>query len=230
MRALSLLLCLAALPVLCAPPVVIALVGDSTVNDEGGWGPGFQSSFGPGVEVLNFALNGRSTKSFRDEGRWEPVLRSKPSYVLIQFGHNDNPGKGPARETVAGTTYRANLLRYIEEATAAGAVPVLVTSIVRRNFEPDGSIRKDANVPYVEEVRKIAAERKVALIDLYALTLQQAERLGPEEAAKLGPVKEGKRDNTHLSPAGQKSIGEMAAQALVRAVPGLRSNLRPTSR
>lgn len=103
-----LLLLLIALPGMSASPVIIALVGDSTVNDQGGWGPGFAASFGPPVKVMNFALNGRSSKSFRDEGRWQPVLNAKPNYVLIQFGHNDNPSKGPARETDAKTTYRAN--------------------------------------------------------------------------------------------------------------------------
>src|SRR5215472_9657896 len=78
--------------------IKIALVGDSTVNDEGGWGPGFRASFDAArVQVLNFALNGRSSKSFRNEKRWEPVLAAKPDYILIQFGHNDAPGKGPDR-------------------------------------------------------------------------------------------------------------------------------------
>jgi formylglycine-generating enzyme required for sulfatase activity len=204
-----------------ASAVVIALVGDSTVNDEGGWGPGFARSFGPEVRVVNFALNGRSSKSFRDEGRWQPVLEAKPQWVLIQFGHNDNPGKGPDRETDPRTTYRANLIRYMEEAEAAGARPVLITSIVRRNFDADGKIVRDANLPYVEEVRKIAGERSVPLLDLYALTLEQAEKLGPAESLKLGP--EG--DRTHLSSRGQQEIGALAARELVRVVPALRPML-----
>src|SRR5258707_986741 len=98
-----------------APPIRIVLVGDSTVNDERGWGPGFQDSFGPGVVVVNLARNGRSSKSFRAEGLWTPALTAKPDFVLIQFGHNDCPGKGPDRETDPATTYRDNILRYIEE-------------------------------------------------------------------------------------------------------------------
>src|SRR5262245_51357511 len=117
--------------------VRIALVGDSTVAEGGGWGPGFRAAFGPAVEVLNFAQNGRSSKSYRAEGFWEPVLAARPHYVLVQFGHNDNPGKGPDRETDPATTYRANLTRYLEEARAAGAIPILVTSIVRRNLTAD---------------------------------------------------------------------------------------------
>ena len=92
-----------------AAPVRVALVGDSTVADDGGWGPGFRAGFGPPVETINFAANGRSSKSFRAEKRWEPVLAAKPDYVLIQFGHNDVPGKGPDRETDAATTFRQNL-------------------------------------------------------------------------------------------------------------------------
>jgi len=97
-------------------PVRIVLVGDSTVNDEGGWGPGFRASFRPGVEITNLAKNGRSSKSFRDEGLWAPALAAKPNFILIQFGHNDVPGKGADRETDAKTSYRQNMARYVEEA------------------------------------------------------------------------------------------------------------------
>src|SRR5512141_1687163 len=121
MRALSVVLpFLLAVAAAAQPkPVKIVLVGDSTVNDEGGWGTGFRASFGPPVEVVNLALNGRSSKSFRDEGHWMPVLEAHPQYVLIQFGHNDGPGKGPERETDPETTYRANMTRFIEEVRLA---------------------------------------------------------------------------------------------------------------
>jgi lysophospholipase L1-like esterase len=210
----------------------ILLVGDSTVNDEGGWGPGFAASFGPDVEVVNRAMNGRSSKSFRDEGRW--TLDLKPDYVLIQFGHNDQPGKGPERETDPATTYRENMARYVDEARVAGAIPVLVTSIVRRNFDADGKIRRDQLVPYVEVVRRLAEEKNVPLIDLYSLTLAQAEKLGSagsEEIGRKGP--DGKLDTTHLGPTGQHEIGVMAARELVRVVPALKSYLfsrRPQNR
>ena len=96
----------AVLPValLCAmtspAAVKIVLVGDSTVDDQGGWGTGFHSSLSPEVQVTNLALNGRSSKSFRDEGAWAPALAAKPDYILIQFGHNDGPGKGPEQESM----------------------------------------------------------------------------------------------------------------------------------
>jgi len=208
-------------------PIRILLVGDSTVNDEGGWGPGFADSFGPDVEVVNRAMNGRSSKSFRDEERWTPGLELEPSYVLIQFGHNDQPGKGPERETDPATTYRENMARYVDEARVAGAIPVLVTSIVRRNFDADGKIRRDQLVPYVEAVRRLAEEKNVPLIDLYSLTLAQAEKLGPagsEEIGRKGP--DGKLDTTHLGPKGKQEIGVMAARELVRVVPALKPYLR----
>ena len=71
------------------------LVGDSTVTDDSGWGAGFQQLALEGVEVINLAANGRSSKSYLDEGRWKDALARRGNYSLIQFGHNDEPGKGP---------------------------------------------------------------------------------------------------------------------------------------
>jgi lysophospholipase L1-like esterase len=217
-RSLLMFAC-AGLTLVCqAQPVRIALVGDSTVNDQGGWGPGFSAAF-PGLQVLNFALNGRSSKSFRDEGAWAKALASHPTHILIQFGHNDVPGKGPERETDPQTSYRANLTGFLAEARAAGAIPVLVTSIVRRNFDTQGKIKVDSLAPYVAEVRRLAAEQKVPLMDLYTLTLEHAERLGPEGCADIDARdKEGKRDRTHLGKKGQQEIGILAAQELARVV------------
>jgi lysophospholipase L1-like esterase len=206
-------------------PFKIVLVGDSTVNDEGGWGEGFRESIVkmiPPVEVINLAKNGRSSKSFRDEGLWAPALAAKPAFILIQFGHNDEPGKGPDRETDPATTYRANMTRYVEETRAAGAEPILVTSIVRRNFDSEGKIRRDHLAPYVEEVRKIATEKNVPLIDLYALTLAQAEELPTSERESLNAItKDGKTDTTHLGPKGRREIGALAAGKLVSWMFGL---------
>ena len=210
------------MPAWPAGSVRVVLVGDSTVNDQGGWGPGFRSSFGPEVEIVNLAQNGRSSKSFRAEGLWEPAIAARPDYLLIQFGHNDGPGKGPDRETDPKTTYRENLLRYIREAYAAGAKPVLVTSIVRRNFGEDGRIKPDSLIPYVETVRELAAEQRVPLIDLYTLTVAQAERLGPDGCADIDARDEaGKRDHTHLGPKGRDEIGRMVSRELVKLVPAL---------
>ena len=79
--------------------VRIALVGDSTVNTGGGWGTGFCALLTPQVECINLARNGRSSKSYYNEGLWKEALEKHADYMLIQFGHNDMPGKGPDRET-----------------------------------------------------------------------------------------------------------------------------------
>jgi lysophospholipase L1-like esterase len=216
------LLALTAVPLFAADPARIVLVGDSTVNDEGGWGPGFRATVGPSVTVINLARNGRSSKSFRDEGLWTPALTQHATHILIQFGHNDQPGKGPDRETDAATTYRANLTRYIDEAAKAGAKPVLVTSIVRRNFTPDGKIVRDALVPYAQATREVAADKNVPLIDLYDATLRQAEALGPDGCADIDALDAaGKRDHTHLGPKGRMTIGAMAAAEFKKLFPKL---------
>lgn len=207
---------------LAADPLRIVLVGDSTVNDEGGWGPGFRAALGPAAIVVNLAKNGRSSKSFRDEGLWAPALTERATHILIQFGHNDQRGKGPERETDPATTYRANLARYVDEAAAAGAQPVLVTSIVRRNFTAEGRIVRDGLVPYVEATRALAAEKKLPLIDLYDATLRQAESLGTEGCAEIDARDaQGKRDHTHLGPKGRMTIGAMAAAEFRKLVHGL---------
>src|SRR6478609_3729111 len=107
------------------PAAKLILVGDSTVAPKSGWGDAFMKLFKPTVASQNLAIGGRSSKSYRDEGHWQKVLDAKPTWVLIQFGHNDQPGKGPKRETDAKTTFRENLARYIAEARAIGAQPVL---------------------------------------------------------------------------------------------------------
>jgi lysophospholipase L1-like esterase len=223
----AVLLGLNLLPAQPRSPIRIVLVGDSTVNDGGGWGPGFRASFSADVDVVNLAKNGRSSKSFRDEGLWAPAVTGKPDYFLIQFGHNDGPGKGPDRETDPKTTFRENMARYVEEARAAGAQPILVTSIVRRVFTDDGRIKRDSLVPYVQAVRELAAEKSIPLIDLYTLTLAQAEKLGPDGCAEIDArLPDGKRDRTHLGPRGREEIGQMAAQEFLKLMPSMRQYAR----
>ena len=200
--------------------IQITLVGDSTVAEGGGWGPGFRAALAGRAEVRNLARNGRSSKSFFNEGSWRPAIDGKANFILIQFGHNDCPGKGPDRETDPATTYRANLTRYVNEARAAGATPVLVTSIVRRTFANDGKIKADCLVPFVEQTRQLAAETKTPLLDMYSLTKELSEGIGPEASDALGPLnKEGKPDRTHLSHNGQQKIGAIAAKEFLRLFP-----------
>jgi len=199
--------------------VKIVLVGDSTVAEGGGWGPGFRAAMGAQYEVVNLALNGRSSKSFRDEGAWAPALTAGAKYIFIQFGHNDGPGKGEDRETDPQTSFHANMSQYVEEARAAGAIPVLVTSIVRRNFTPEGKVKVDSLAPYAEEVRRVAGEEQVPLIDLYAMTLAECEVPGPAWCAQLNAkAADGSPDTTHLSPIGQANVGTMVAGRFIRSV------------
>jgi lysophospholipase L1-like esterase len=233
-NAVSLCTALLILQVAAAPEaehpneIKIALVGDSTVTDGSGWGRGFKACLADDVESLNAAQNGRSSKSFRDEGRWEPVLAAKPDYVLLQFGHNDQPGKGPERESPADTAYRANMTRYVEEARAAGIQPILVTSLVRRHFGADGKIQSDIT-EYVDVVKEVAAATKTPLIDLHALSIELCESLGPEKCKSIEPIKDGKQDTTHLNAQGSHLVGAAVAQELVRVLPSLAPHLKPAA-
>lgn len=223
-----------------APQAVrIVLVGDSTVASKSGWGDAFSKLLAPGVECLNLARGGRSSKSFRDEGFWQKALEAKPAWALIQFGHNDMPGKGPKRETDAKTSFRENLAHYIAEARAIGAKPVLVTSLTRRNFNPQGKIdpahlvassdaqagecRPDFLNDYVEAAKAVATEQKVPLIDLNARSIAQMNQLGPEAAVTFNPkIKDpAKPDTTHLSSEGAKETAKLVAEEMRNNVPEL---------
>jgi pectinesterase len=211
-------------------PIRIVLVGDSTVTDDSGWGAGFKRLVADNVEVINTAANGRSSKSFIDEGRWADALAKRGQYYLIQFGHNDEPGKGPERETDPKTTYRANMIRYVDDVRALGATPVLVTSLVRRLYKEDGTIRT-TQTPYVDAVRAIAAEKRVPLVDLHAISLADAENAGDDVWADLSPRDEkGQVDRTHLNAKGSDVVGRMVVEALAAVLPELAPALRNPSK
>jgi lysophospholipase L1-like esterase len=148
----------------------------------------------------------------------------------MQFGHNDGPGKGPERETDPETTYRANLARYVRESREIGAMPILVTSIVRRNLTADGKVKSDTLEPYVEVVRSLAAELHVLVMDLNALTRAQCEALGPAGCEALGAkTADGAVDTTHLGPEGQKTVGALASREFVRVLLPAQAGADPKS-
>lgn len=224
----------------------IVLVGDSTVASKSGWGDAFATMLAPGVECLNIAQGGRSSKSYRDEGFWTKVLDAKPTWVLIQFGHNDQPGKGPKRETDAKTTFRENLAGYVAEARALGAKPVLVTSLTRRNFNAQGKIEPrqpepstdgqgkkspDLLADYAEGARAVAAEKKVPLIDLNARSIEQMNQLGPEAAAAFDAQTKDplKPDKTHLSSKGAEETAKLVADEIRKHIPELSKLLKPSA-
>lgn len=170
----------------------IILVGDSTTAVIGGWGPSFCSdhvtSF---VACVNLARGGRSSGSYFVEGSWDLALAemSTPgfvaTYVLIQFGHNDQPGK-PGRSTDLATEFPANLRRYVAETRARGAIPVLVTPLTRRQFV-DGRLQNDLE-PWAEAARAVAAETNTPLVDLNASSVAAVQAMGPTLAARFAQV------------------------------------------
>lgn len=169
--------------------IKIVLVGDSTTAVLGGWGPSFcgwhVTSF---AACINLARGGRSSGNYRTEGSWALAMDEIKSggftetYVLIQFGHNDQPGK-PGRSTDLATEFPANMKRYIDEVRAAGGKPVLVTPLTRRQFK-DGKVVDDLG-PWAEAVRKVAAETNTPLVDLHARSLAAVQAMGPVEAMKF---------------------------------------------
>ncbi len=223
----------------------VVLVGDSTVASGGGWGDAFGRLLADRAECLNLGRNGRSSKSYRDEGHWQKALEAKPDWVLIQFGHNDQPGKGPERETDAATSFRRNLERFVDEARAIGARPVLVTPLTRRNFNAAGRIESggseahdDARAglrrandlsDYAAAVRAVASEKKVPLIDLNARSIDQMNRLGPRAAAVFHARgrEPGKPDTTHLSPEGAEKTAALVASEIRGRISGLSDLLAP---
>lgn len=193
--------------------VRIVLAGDSTVTNEEGWGPGFARAMGDGYEVINLAKGGRSSKSFRDEGHWRPCLDAKGDWLLIQFGHNDCPGKGPERETNPNTTFRENLIRYIDEARALGSKPVLITSMARRFWGANGKIEPDVLSLFAHAVWTVAGDKNVPLIDLFRRSIEVYDADG-EQAWKARSPKD--TDGTHLNAAGAEIIGRIVADEFRR--------------
>lgn len=205
----------------------ILLVGDSTVTDAQGWGAGFRKFFDTKVEITNAAKGGRSSKSYRAEGAWDEAITMKADYMLIQFGHNDCPGKGADRETDAKTEFPANMKRYVEEARAAGFKPILVTSLTRRAFDANNKIRPTSLAPYVESTKKVAAELNVPLIDLDARSAALCNELGVAKSEAISqPPKDGKPDITHLNAEGSVLFGKLVVDDLCGLVPELKAHVR----
>ena len=164
----------------------LILIGDSTVAVQGGWGGSFcaqhVTSF---AACVNLARGGRSSASYIAEGSWNLALAEArvPGYaatwILIQFGHNDQPGK-PGRSTDLATEFPANLKRYVSEARAAGAQPVLLTPLTRRMFK-NGELGNDLR-PWAEAAIRVAEELKVPLVDLNQLSAAAVQAMGAAEA------------------------------------------------
>jgi pectinesterase len=210
--------------------IKIVLVGDSTVTDSSGWGLGFKQFLDTNrVECINTARGGRSSMSFMREGRWTNALALKGDYYLIQFGHNNEPGK-PGRSTDMAA-FVSNMTQYVDDVLATGAKPILVTPLTRRQWDREnpGKI-KSSLAPYAGEVRKIAAAKNVPLVDLHARSIELCESLGKEKCYEFSPVKivggTNVFDGTHLKPNGSVMVARLVVGELKKKLPELASVLR----
>lgn len=215
--------------------MTIFIAGDSTAEiktkserPESGWGEFLSDFFNGSVHIENHAMGGRSTKSFLDQKRFEPILNEmKPGdYLLIQFGHNDQKMDDPERYTDPQSTYQDNLKWFIKETRHKNATPILLSSISRRVFK-DGQIDTTSLGEYPAAMRKVAQEEEVTFIDMHQLSIQLLNQLGEEDSKELflhlkenefENYPEGLIDNTHFSEIGAKTFAKMVAQELAKHI------------
>ena len=242
----------------------IFVIGDSTAankdisggKQERGWGMVLQSYFDDNIRVDNRALNGRSSLSFINEGHWEKVLQSmKPGdYVIIQFGHNDEKPAAD-RHTDPGTTFDANLRRFVLESRARGGIPILCNAVVRRNFYrqvdssvDDESLRNttyedekvnsdtliDTHGAYLLSPRNVARELGVPFIDANRVTHDLEQGMGIEGSRRLHmwfrpgehpSVPKGRKDNTHYNVYGATVVAGLLAEEIAHQVPALKKKM-----
>jgi lysophospholipase L1-like esterase len=204
--------------------IKVYLVGDSTMSikqvkayPETGWGMPFAAFFNETVTVDNRAQNGRSTKTFITENRWQPVAAAlhEGDYVFIQFGHNDEvPTKG---SYTPEADFTANLKRFVSETRSHRGQPVLLTPVARRKFDAAGQI-EETHAAYAELVRTVARETNTPLIDLDRTSQTLLQQFGPETSKllfnHLAPGEhpnypDGREDNTHFSELGARRMAEL---------------------
>lgn len=232
-RAAAAALALASVPgaAFAAPGDQILIAGDSTASDyqadkfpQTGWGTMLRCALPAGMSVKNFAMGGRSTRTFIGEGRWDRLMAAlQPGdTVLIQFGHNDANLAKPERYAAAYTTYRNNLLRFIADVRRAKGVPVLITPVARRSFDAAGKAKADF-ADYSAVVRIVARETGVAMVDLEALSRAWIDRTGGEAARAFflhypegaqAAFPKGIADDTHFSELGARGVAHLVAGGL----------------
>lgn len=224
----------------------IHLVGDSTMadkpqpeqNPERGWGQMLHLFFNGKVTILNHAVNGRSTRSFMQEGRWTEVVKAlcPGDYIFIQFGHNDQKAYDPDRYSNPYSSYRRNLEKMVKESREMGASPVIISSIVRRKFNEHGTL-EDSHGAYPFVARQVAESLNVPFIDLQQQSEDLVSGLGPERSAALFMIlqpgesemyPEGKTDNTHLNIAGATELARMVASSISQQKIPLKAYLEPS--
>lgn len=211
-------------------PTRIYLIGDSTMADkdihkypETGWGMPFRYYFDSTVTVVNRAMNGRSTKSFIAENRWQSVYDSlRPGdYVFIQFGHNDE-SKAKKERYTAPDEFKNNLKKFVHETRSRQATPIILSAVARRQFGADGHIAESHPV-YAALAREAAQEEKVIFIDLNEQSKALLDTFGEQQSAllflQLAPGEnpnypDGVKDNTHFSELGARKIAQLVLKEL----------------
>ncbi len=236
-------LCIPSDKVVAAEEFVIFMIGDSTMadkpvnpeNPERGWGQLLPLYFQSNVTIDNHAANGRSSKSFRSEGKWGVILeRIRPGdWVIIQFGHNDQKSD-VARHTDPETSYAENLRSYALETRERGGQPIFATPIVRRSFSQDGKLQP-THGDYPNAVRKLATELQVPLLDLNSRSRDLLVKLGDERSRILfnwtvpGEYErfpDGNIENTHFNAIGATRVCNLAVQEIMVKIPELAHHLR----
>lgn len=213
-----------------ATPVTVYLAGDSTMQSYtadraplAGWGQMLGAYFTEKVTIRNHAMSGRSSKSFIDEGRLNPILGeiAAGDYLFIQFAHNDENTGDPSRYTEPNTTFVAHLKQYIDGARAKGAHPVLITPMERRSFS--GVKVKPSHGSYPAAMIRLGEEEKIPVIPLYEKSIALLERLGEEQSKSLFlwlepgehvNYPEGIRDNTHFNERGAAEMAKLVVQGI----------------
>jgi lysophospholipase L1-like esterase len=211
--------------------VTIHMAGDSTMaikrpdkRPETGWGEAFAGMVDSGcVRVMNHAMNGRSTRTFISEGRWQSLLDSTRAgdWVFIQFGHNDESPEKTDRYTPPDA-YRANLIRFVADVRAKKAFPVLLTPVTRRKFDTAGAV-VDTHAQYAQIVRDVAREDHVPLLDMHRASMAMLSRVGRQYSEPLflhlkpgenANYPEGLKDDTHFSPLGADVMASIAVDLM----------------
>jgi lysophospholipase L1-like esterase len=204
--------------------ITVYLIGDSTLSNketkafpETGWGMPFIYFFDSTVVIENHAKNGRSTNSFIRENRWQPIVDKlkQGDYVFIQFGHNDE-SKDKGDRYTSPEQYKANLIKFVNEARAKKANPILLTPVSRRKFK-DGNAQP-THAEYSPLVFEVAKQLNVPLIDMDTKSRELYQKFGEEQSKllflQLQPGEhpnypEGKNDNTHFNELGARLIAQL---------------------
>jgi len=204
----------------------VHLAGDSTAGPksraaapETGWGMALPYYLDDAVAVANHARNGRSTRSFVAQGRLDAVARDLRAgdVLVIQFGHNDAKVTDPERHTEPWASYTEHLARFVDAARAAGAQPVLATSVERRRFD-DAGRAVPAHGEYPDAMRALAAREDVPLVDVQRDSLALWHDLGPERTLHyFFHADDGRRDDTHFNPPGAGAVARLVVTGLLTA-------------